>query len=172
MPPPEATYSDAKLWKPNTAVYGLCDASRSWYLKVSQELLNKDASKSEYDNAPFYWDASKKLQGTICCHVDDFFFAGSQLFYEKVIDHLRQTFKISKESSNQMLYTGIEIIQSEHQITMHQNNYVKTIKPLEFEDMTKNCPLITVETCSFKTLVGQLQWASKKNKTRYCLHWM
>ena len=164
VPPPEAAYSKSKLWKLNTAVYGLCDASRSWYLKVSQELLNKGATKSMYDNALFCWRASDKLQGIICCHVDDFFFAGSQLFHERVIDHLRQTFKLSNESSNQMLYTGIEIIQSEHQITMHQNNYVKRIEPLEFEDMTKNRRLTTVETRSFKTLVGQLQWASKQTR--------
>ena len=75
-----------------------------------------------YGDAPFYWHASNKLQGMICCHVDDFFFAGSQLFHERVINHLHQTFKLSNESSNQMLYTGIEIIQSEHQITMYQNN--------------------------------------------------
>ena len=103
-----------------------------------------------YDNALFYWHARGKLQGIICCHVDDFFFAGSRLFHERVIDHLRQTFKLSNESSNQMLYTGIEIIQSEHQITMHQNNYVKRIEPLEFEDMTKNRRLTNVETRSFK----------------------
>ena len=122
MPPPEDAYSNAKLWKLNTAVYGLCDASRSWYLKVSQELLNNGATKSVYDNALFYWRASNKLQRIICCHVDDFFFAESRLFHERVTDHLRQTFKLSNESSNQMLYTGIEIIQSEQQITMHQNN--------------------------------------------------
>ena len=164
VPLPEAAYSKSKLWKQNTAVYDLCDASRSWYLKVSQELLNKGATKSIYDNALFYWRASDKLQGIICCHVDDFFFAGSRLFHERVIDHLRQTFKLSNESSNQMLYTGIEIIQSEHQITMHQNNYVTRIEPLEFEDMTKNRRLTTVETRSFKTLVGQLQWASKQTR--------
>ena len=73
VPPPEAAYSNAKLWKLNTAVYGLCDASRSWYLKVSQELLNKGATTSVYDNALFYWRASNKLQGIKCCHVDDFF---------------------------------------------------------------------------------------------------
>ena len=56
------------------------------------------------------------------------------------------------------------MIQSEHQITMHQNNYVKRIEPLEFEDMTKNRRLTTVETPSFKTLVGQLQWASKQTR--------
>ena len=63
-----------------------------------------------------------------------------------------------------MLYTGIEIIQSKHQITMHQNNYVKTINPLEFENMTKNRPLTTAEIRSFKTLVGQLQWESKHTR--------
>ena len=77
MPPPEATYSNVKLWRLNTAVYGLCEASRLWYLKVSHELLNKGATKSVYDNASFYWHVSNKLQGIICCHVDYFFFERS-----------------------------------------------------------------------------------------------
>ena len=63
-----------------------------------------------------------------------------------------------------MLYTGIEIIRSENQMTMHKNKYVKRMEPLEFEDMTKNHPLTTVETHSFKTLVGQFQWASKQTR--------
>ena len=106
-----------------------------------------------YHNALFYWRTSNKLQGLICCYVDDFFFSGSRLFHERVIDHLCQTFKLSNESSNQMLYTGIEIMQSEHQIAMHQNNNVKRIEPLKFENMTKNYPLTTAEIHSFKTLV-------------------
>ena len=48
--------------------------------------------------------------------MNDFFLARSWLFYERVIDHLHQTCMLSNESSNQMLYTGIEIMQSEHQI--------------------------------------------------------
>ena len=83
VPPPEAAYSKSKLWKLNTAVYGLCDASTSWYLKVSQELSNKGATKSMYDNALFYWCASDKLQGIICCHVNDLFFAGSRCFMKE-----------------------------------------------------------------------------------------
>ena len=94
------------------------------------------------------------------------------MFHERVIDHLRQTFKLSNESSNQMLYTALEIIQSEHQITMHQNNHVKRIEPLGFENMTKNHPLITAEICSFKTLVGQLQWASKQTRSCISFYWM
>ena len=158
VPPTEAAHSNAKLWKLNTAVYGLCDASRSWYPKVSQELLNKGATKSVYDNTLFYWRVSNKLQGIIWCEVDNFFFAGNWLF------HLRQAFKLSNESSDQMLCTGIEIIQSKHQITIHQNNYVKMIEPLKFENMTKNRPLTTVEIRSFKALVGQLQWSSKQTR--------
>ena len=49
---------------------------------------------------------------------------------------------------NQMLYTGNEITQSEHQITMHHSNYVKSIEPLEFKNMTNNRPLTTAKICS------------------------
>ena len=78
------------LWKLNTAVYGLCDASRSWYLKVSQELLNKGTTKGVYGNALFYWRASSKLQGIICCHVDDFFFILTHRMQMLVIVHPKE----------------------------------------------------------------------------------
>ena len=49
----------------------------------------KEPVKSTFDNALFFWHPQKKLEGLICFHVDDFFFAGSQQFHSTVIDHLR-----------------------------------------------------------------------------------
>ena len=78
IPPPEANTSN--LWELRKTVYGLSDASRSWYLKAWDEIKKKGAVKSTFDNALFVWHPHKKLEGLICFHVDDFFFAGSQQF--------------------------------------------------------------------------------------------
>ena len=70
VPPVEA--NTGKLWKLKTAVYGLVDAFRAWYLTVTDELTSQGAKCSIYDNALFYWRNCGKLEGIVCCHVDDF----------------------------------------------------------------------------------------------------
>ena len=103
VPPVEA--NTGKLWKLKTAVYGLVDASRAWYLTVTDELTSQGTTCSIYDNALFYWRNCGKLEGILCCHVDDFLFSGSQLFHDKVIRHLRNQFSLSNESDSSMIYT-------------------------------------------------------------------
>ena len=51
-PPKEA--NTEKLWKLRKRVYGLKQASRKWYNKVSSELLKSGLSKSKMDAALFY----------------------------------------------------------------------------------------------------------------------
>ena len=137
VPPVKA--NTGKLWKLKTAVYGLVDASCAWYLTVTDELL----------------------EDIVCCHVNDFMFSGSQLFHDKVIRHLRNQFSLSNESDSSMIYTGIEMLQSDHEIITHQINYINSIKPLNIENMNPNCKLVLSEVRNLKALIGQLQWAAK-----------
>ena len=65
-----------KLRKLQTTVYGLSDSSRAWYLSVKEVLKISGAIKSKFDDSLFYWHKDDKLQGLICCHVDDFFWGG------------------------------------------------------------------------------------------------
>ena len=162
LPPTEANTN--KLWKLNTSVYGLCDASRAWYLKVSKELLKLGATKCKYDNALFFWRENGKIQGILCCHVDDFFFAGNQLFHKHVIQPIRDTFSLSKENTNTFSYLGIEIKQSEDGITMHQNSYIETLKPMSIQNKSNNRLLSPNEIRDFKALIGQMQWVSKQTR--------
>ena len=144
IPPPEANTSN--LWELRKTVYGLNDASRSWYLKAWDEIKKKGAVKSTFDNALFFWHPRKKLEGLICFHVDDFFFAGSQQFHNTVIDHLRTQFQLSKESLNQMLYTGIEYSQAhDEKIIIHQTEYTAKMEPLHLPNMSKNRALDALE---------------------------
>ena len=159
VPPVEA--NTGKLWKLKTAVYGLVDASRAWYLTMTDELTSQGAKCSIYDNAPFYWRNCGKLEGIVYCHVDDFLFSASQLFHDKVIRHLRNQFSLSNESDSSMIYIGIEILQSDHEIIMHQTNYINSIKPLNIENISPNRKLVLSEVRNLKALIGQLQWAAK-----------
>ena len=51
------------IWKLKTCVYGLNDASRTWYLGVRDELVQLRDKPSMYDWASFYWQAHNELHG-------------------------------------------------------------------------------------------------------------
>ena len=52
-PPKEA--GSGKLWKLKKALYGLNDAAREWYLKVTESVKEMGGMRSTLDNAIFYW---------------------------------------------------------------------------------------------------------------------
>ena len=52
-PPPEACTT--KIWKLQKCVYGLVDASRLWYLRVTEELKKLGATKRVCDEVIFYY---------------------------------------------------------------------------------------------------------------------
>ena len=89
IPPREVNTN--KLWKLNKTVYGLADASRTWYLRVRGELLKLGVQVSKYDEAIFFWIADEKLEGLLCCHVNDFLWGGSESF-KRIIDKIKDTF--------------------------------------------------------------------------------
>lgn len=62
-----------KLWKLKRSVYGLAEALRFWYDELHNERDKTDAVQSMHDYALFYWKCDEKLEGILCCHVDDCF---------------------------------------------------------------------------------------------------
>ena len=163
VPPPEAGVHK-KLWKLNKTIYGLCDASRAWYLRSSEEIIEKGAIRSKYDNAVFYKRDGSNLLGIVCSHVDDFFYNGSQSFHDSVINHLRSTFSLSQECFDQMIYIGIELKQTENNIIMHQKSYIAGLESVPISGSSSKRPLEYFEIRQLKGLVGQLQWVAKLSR--------
>ena len=88
--------------------------------------------------------------------------SGSQLFHDKVIRrHLRNQFSLSNESDSSMICTAIKMSQLDHEIIMHQTNYINSIKPLNTEDIGPNRKLVLSEIRNLKALICRLQWATK-----------
>ena len=143
---------------------GNCDAHRAWYQKLSDELTKVGATKSSFDSALFFWRKSSKLEGIICCHVDDCFFVGSDLFHQTIIAHLRSTFSLSKKSSKSFSFLGLEMQQNSHSVVIHQNNYIQNIKPINKDSSSLTRSLTHQETRQLKALVGQIQWVAKQTR--------
>ena len=162
-PPKEANTN--KLWKLNTTVYGLCDAPREWYLSVKKELLATGCVKSRYDDAIFYWHKENTSQGILSAHVDDFCWAGTKLFQNIVINHIRNAFTVSKEELQTFKYLGLSISQTNDGIFMHQKEYIEEIEVVDIDKPNqKDRKLLPHETQQLRRVAGQLNWVSTQTR--------
>ena len=70
-------------------VFGLADAPRQWWMKLSRSLEAKGWVRSVVDQAVwFLWDGAerKRLKGMIVSHVDDLLFGGDQAAEKSLMD--------------------------------------------------------------------------------------
>ena len=124
-PPKEANVSPGCIWKLSKYVYGLTDASRSWYLTLREELLKSGVVVSKYDQVIFTWYFGNKLHGIITTHFDDFCFAGLEIFQTSVMDRLCYLFKIKSEEVADFQYIGLNIKKNRDNVKLGQNEYKK-----------------------------------------------
>ena len=83
--PPTEFRTKGKLWKLKKVVYGLCDASRSWYLKVVEVLTELGMTVGTLDKALFTFKKDG-LEGMVIVHVDDMLYVGTVRFLEQVME--------------------------------------------------------------------------------------
>ena len=163
-PPVEAGLENV-LWLLKKTIYGLMDAGRKWYLKVKEVLLCLNVQMSIYDESLFYLFQNGCLQGVIGIHVDDFFFAGTSLFYNTVIKKLHGIFKISKEEEMHFNYLGLELKQFCDHITLTQNSYIQEIKTIVYDrSLKKDATLPKTLFESLRSLIGQLSWVANHSR--------
>ena len=119
LPPKEANTNH--VWKLNKTIYGLNDASRSWYLKLRDELVSLKATPILLDQGIFAWYDGSDLIGLIVCFVDDLLWGGAKKF-TNTINSLRERFDIGSENTSHLAYIGINLIQrTDHSILINQN---------------------------------------------------
>ncbi len=74
-PPREAVRSDrTKIWKLKTAVYGLGDAAREWYLTVKQSLLSLGLKESKLEPSLFYRQTAQDNWKAFCASMWTIYF--------------------------------------------------------------------------------------------------
>ena len=162
LKPPKEAKANGKLWKLKKVVYGLSDASRVWYLRVLEELTRLGAKVSRYDKATFIIKSNGEMHGVIIVHVDDFLWAGSHELVSRVIDPIRETFRVSKEFDVAFKYVGVDLDQKGNTICLTQHRYVEGLEQLEIDDSQPSDldrPATDKERKDFRALVGQLQWS-------------
>ena len=94
-PPKEAGID--KLWKLLIRVYGLCDATRAWHLRIKEVLEQSGMLKSKFGDSMFYWLSNGKLEELLCCHVDEFAWRGPINFEKQITNLLKEAFSVSPQ---------------------------------------------------------------------------
>ena len=167
-PPPEAN-SNGKIWKLKRCIYGLNDAPRAWYDRVSTELMRLGGKASLYDDAMFLWyeiDCTNII-GLIVTHVDDFIYVGTSQWHEEVINHVMQKFRISAHAVGTFRYVGLNVKQTSEGIFVDQQAYVQELKPIELKPERMQCKddlLSSEEKSQLRSLSGQLLWATSQTR--------
>ena len=167
--PPKEFRNANKIWKLCKVAYGLTDASRSWYLRVKDVLLEIGMKMSNFENAVFHY-GNEHLEGIIVIHVDDMLFAGEDNFFTNVMAPFKNKFKISKEEHTSFKYVGIDLEQSYDKITLSQKGYIAGMNSnlLDKDKMTDKTRLAEPEEIRiFRQAVGSLGWVTSVTRPEF-----
>ena len=129
LQPPKEAGTVNKLWLLKKCVYGLNDTSRNWYFSVWKHLLLHGCRQTSADPGFFMWLYKDCLQGIFIMHVDDFLWAGTDLFEEQILNNVHLNFHCGKENDEAFQYIGLKIKHSIDGILLSQESmlmiYVK-----------------------------------------------
>lgn len=160
-PPSESNTPSGMVWKLRHGLYGLKDGARQFYLTVREELIRLGCEQSKLDPAVFTLMENGDMQGIICCHVDDFFHAGNEIF-EKMLCRLRTRFLAGKVEEANFKYIGFQIKQNSNGIHLDHSEYMDKLEHSRIDSVRasdRKSTLTEEEQSLYRMLVGQINWA-------------
>ena len=77
-------------------------------IKIYHHFPQKTARRFEHLLDPISGSPArnKNVEGVLCLHVDDLFYAGSELFDELVVSRLSHDYQIGSKTTNDITFTG------------------------------------------------------------------
>ena len=154
-------------------MYGVSDASLTWYHRIKAFVLTNRGKVSEIDLPMFTRHEKNSLNGVITVYVDDFLFAGNEKFQNTVIANLWQTFAIGKEESKQFKYLGLNLCYQEDTITKDQKEYITNLECVNIEcHLTYNLSELLSNDIKdiLKQKVSQLLWVCNQSRPDIYFH--
>ena len=162
--PPDEAATGNKVWRLRKAAYGLVDAARNWYLSVKEFLTQLGCLQSNLDTAVFRWYENNNLLGAVVLHVDDFLFAGTDLFHQKVTEQVATKFDIGMRKTNAFKYVGLNVCKVNGEIVLQQDEYVNELQELDVELSRDDTALTKEEMRLLREITGQLLWISSQTR--------
>lgn len=168
-PPSESNVQKEKCWMLLKGVYGLTDASRMWYERVNEVLVNGNYVRSFVDPALYFKYEDNKVIGIILCHVDDFLYAGSTKEVENIERNIKEHFEVRTIEEKVFMFCVffVEIIEKENgtfQITYSQPNKIGDILPIEVKLQDPSLHATPRQQTQFRSVLGALQWHSSNTR--------
>ena len=155
--PPEEANLEGKLWLLKKGVYGLADASRLWFLKFKNFLLDNNFEQLGDSDSVFMLKEAGKITGLVATHVDDIMYSGSENFISWFNAKVSQKFTVSKFESEAFTYTGIDIISNDQEITLNQHNAAQKLNFLDISSFKEGETGKQGEHLT-RQVVGQTGW--------------
>ena len=157
---------DSSLMKLEKAAYGLAEAPRAWFLRLTREMKAAGLSQSSLDPCLFCLRCQKtgELLGVCGIHVDDLLGGGSPAM-DKVLEKLKAKLPFGDYRTYTIRYTGVEIRQdpTNFSIEVGQETYIDSLQPVETKPLgTASTPLKNASI--LRQCAGQLAWVA--NSTR------
>ena len=109
MEPPVECNKPGIVWKLRKTVYGLYDASRSWYFAVKKELKSFGMKSVSGDDAFFTLNKEGELLRMTVLHVDNFLVAGNQQFMKIISSAFKKRFTFGKTELDKFKFKGLNI---------------------------------------------------------------
>ncbi len=165
--PPREANLPGKLWKLNKCLYGLKDASRQWYFKVVNKLIEQGFQKCFCDKGVFFLIKDNKLIGFVALHVDDFLHAGNDYFNRVVMKNVLSIFKVGKSETKDFMYTGFRMRQDDKSIKVDQEKYIKNVQVpgLDLNQLKdKKREMTQDELTILRQLTGMVNWAQRATR--------
>ena len=99
--------------------------------------------------------------------MDDFLFAGSDMYYKSVIMSLKQKFKISKECKSVFKYIGLDLQQTQNGIYVAQDKYLEELQEVAItanRAKEKTSPINEEEYSKLRSVHGKLSWLAGQTR--------
>ena len=168
---PSLPLQPGQLCRVLKGIFGLADAPREWWLRLSRCLQDHGWSRTLVDGAMWcLWgaadDAAKAkgiqpLEGIIVAHVDDLLFAGSSLA-EKSLNEIGSELGFGSQDLNDFTWCGKRIRRAlDGTIRLSMVEYHQNLSEINLQKHRKSdpsTPLDAHEHRQLRAVLGGLQW--------------
>jgi len=143
-------------------IFGLADAPREWYLRLSECLLEEGWNFSLVDGAfCVLRNSTGKVCGLIVCHVDDLLFTGDEAAMASLM-RIGDTLGFGKVEHENFVWCGKRFRREvDGTVRVSMKHYHENLKPV-IVSKNRRCdllsPLSPVESSQLKAMNGSLQW--------------
>ena len=168
-PPPEVrefmNLGSEDVLRLEKAAYGLAEAPRAWFLRLTRELLTVGLVVSQLDPCVFCLRAHDTLEllGICGVHVDDLLGGGTKAM-DRCLAKLRSKLPFGDFRKKTIKYTGAEIRQlPDFTIEVTQEAYIDKLEEVSTKPFGKACEPLNEPTL-MPACCGQLAWVANHSR--------